>query len=341
MEAALIGPNGRTTLNISVVTIGRAASNTLVVQDVKASSRHAEIRPEGQGYSIVDLGSTNGTFVNEQRLAPNTPQPLNANDSIRIGDTRFTYEAPLATQAATVFDNAMPPQNNNPGYLPTMAAPPYMSQEQQAAPPVYPPAYNPNQNANYLPTMAAPSPYTDYQDSQLPPPPGPAPVYPPYNSAPSYYPPYEQRPAKPAANSALAKFRNNPRFRLYAIGAGIALVLIIVIVAVAVRNTSSPTQTLTAYCNAYKAGDYSSAYDLFSTNLQGQISRAQFVNSQTQAANQVGGITGCTITNVVESDPSATGTIIFTDAIGQTFQNHDKLVDQNGTWKIDSVFITQ
>lgn len=289
------------------MTLGRAASNALVVQDVKASSRHAEIRPEGQGYSIVDLGSTNGTFVNEQRLAPNTPQTLNANDSIRIGDTHFSYEAPLATQAATVFDNAMPPQNNNPAYLRT---------------------------------MATPSPYTDYQASQIPPPPGPAPAYPPYNSAPSYYPPYEQPPAKPTANSALAKFRSNPRFRLYTIDAGIALLLVIIIVAVAVRNTSSPTQTLTAYCNDYKAGDYSSAYDLFTTNLQGQISRAQFVNSQTQAANQVGGITGCTVTNVVESDPSATGTIIFTVAIGQTFQNRDKLVNQNGTWKIDSVFIT-
>ncbi len=139
----------------------------------------------------------------------------------------------------------------------------------------------------------------------------------------------------------MTKFRSNPRFRLFAIGGGVALVLIIVVVAFAARNLSSPTQTLTAYCNDYKAGDYAAAYDLFSSNLQGQITKASFVSSQTQAANQVGGITGCTITSVVESDPSATGTIIFTDSVGGTFQNRDKLVDENGTWKIDSVFITQ
>ncbi len=152
MEAALIGPTGRIALSSSVLTIGRVAGNALVVQDAKASSRHAEIRPEGQGYSIVDLGSTNGTFVNEQRIAANTPQMLNASDSIRIGDTRFTFEALVATQSATVFDNPAP-QQNNPAYLPTVAAapPPYMPPPpaQQAPPAVPPPAYPlaPNQNA--------------------------------------------------------------------------------------------------------------------------------------------------------------------------------------------------
>jgi pSer/pThr/pTyr-binding forkhead associated (FHA) protein len=328
VEAALIGPTGRTTLTSSVVTLGRAASNSLVVQDVKASSHHAEIRPEGQGYIIVDLGSTNGTFVNEQKIAPNTPQMLNANDSIRIGDTRFTYEAPLSTQAATVFDNALPPQNGNPSYLPTMAAPP----------PMYSSAPDQNQNANYLPTMAAPSPYTDYQSTPLPPPPGPAQDYPPYTAAPSYYSSYQQPAPAPSAPSTRERGRKNSRFRLYAIGAGIALLLIAgVIVAVAVSNASSPTKTLTDFCTDYKAGNFSAAYDLFSSNLQGQISRAQFVSSQTQASNQVGGVIGCTVSNVAESDPSATGIVTFTATNGQTFVNHDKLVDQNGTWKIDNV----
>jgi hypothetical protein len=45
-----------------------------------------------QGYNIVDLGSTNGTFVNEQRLIAHMPRLLNVGDKIRIGDTVLTYQ---------------------------------------------------------------------------------------------------------------------------------------------------------------------------------------------------------------------------------------------------------
>jgi pSer/pThr/pTyr-binding forkhead associated (FHA) protein len=64
MEAALNGPLGRMLLGPAIVTIGRVPGNSLVVNDPKASSHHAEIQPERQGYSITDLGSTNGTCVN-------------------------------------------------------------------------------------------------------------------------------------------------------------------------------------------------------------------------------------------------------------------------------------
>ena len=92
MEASLNSPNGLITLTTNTFIIGRSADNHFVIQDPQASSHHAEIRPDAQGYVLTDLGSTNGTFVNEQRLSPRVPRLLVSNDVIRIGSTRLTYE---------------------------------------------------------------------------------------------------------------------------------------------------------------------------------------------------------------------------------------------------------
>ncbi|HEY6540255.1 MAG TPA: FHA domain-containing protein [Ktedonobacteraceae bacterium] len=92
MNAALRGPLGRTALEATVFTIGSSPDNQLVIDDVKVSAHHAEIRSEGQGYSITDLGSTHGTYVNSQRLDWNTAYPLTPGSAITIGDTTFTFE---------------------------------------------------------------------------------------------------------------------------------------------------------------------------------------------------------------------------------------------------------
>ncbi len=94
MEAALYGLSGRTTLGPTVLTIGRAPDNQLVINDSQVSGHHAEIRPEGQGYCILDLGSTNHTFINEYQLISNTARSLNHGDRIRFGkNVVYTYEA--------------------------------------------------------------------------------------------------------------------------------------------------------------------------------------------------------------------------------------------------------
>src|SRR5438477_1869218 len=93
MEAALFGPSGRTILGPTVVTIGRAPDNQLVINDPLVSAHHAEIRPQGQGYYILDSGSTNHTFINEYQLTPNIPRSLNSGDSIRFGkNVVYTYK---------------------------------------------------------------------------------------------------------------------------------------------------------------------------------------------------------------------------------------------------------
>ena len=69
-------------------TLGRGDVE-IRLDDPFASSRHARISREGQVVVIEDLGSTNGTYLNEQPL--NGPQPLHDGDRIRIGDSEFSY----------------------------------------------------------------------------------------------------------------------------------------------------------------------------------------------------------------------------------------------------------
>jgi predicted component of type VI protein secretion system len=73
------------------LTIGRAGDNTLVLaRDDFASARHARVEAQRDGLWVIDLGSTNGTFVNGDRLT--RAQRLEPGDVIRIGESDFRYE---------------------------------------------------------------------------------------------------------------------------------------------------------------------------------------------------------------------------------------------------------
>jgi len=67
---------------------GRVGEKQL--QDVMVSRRHMKITQDGGQYVIEDLGSTNGTFVNGQRIS--RPVLLQHGDFIRIGETIFAFE---------------------------------------------------------------------------------------------------------------------------------------------------------------------------------------------------------------------------------------------------------
>jgi hypothetical protein len=72
------------------VTIGRSRGCDLVLEDAGASRRHAEIRPDQEGWTLQDLQSTNGVRVNGRRIRG--AQPLRPGDRIEIGSTEIVFE---------------------------------------------------------------------------------------------------------------------------------------------------------------------------------------------------------------------------------------------------------
>lgn len=81
-------PVSQVTLNRSL-TVGRAPDNDLVLASPTVSSRHAEIRVDGSGVEVVDLGSTNGTWVNGNRVSR---QKLAPGDRVSFDEIAFRYE---------------------------------------------------------------------------------------------------------------------------------------------------------------------------------------------------------------------------------------------------------
>jgi FHA domain len=69
-------------------TLGRGDVE-IVLEDAFASSQHARIERQGGAIVLEDLGSTNGTYLNEELL--HGPQPLHSGDRIRIGDSHFVF----------------------------------------------------------------------------------------------------------------------------------------------------------------------------------------------------------------------------------------------------------
>jgi ABC transport system ATP-binding/permease protein len=71
-----------------VISIGRRNTNDIVIDDMRISRLHAQIRLVPDGYMIFDTGSTGGTFVNSARISQ---QLLKTGDVISLGGYRFIF----------------------------------------------------------------------------------------------------------------------------------------------------------------------------------------------------------------------------------------------------------
>jgi predicted component of type VI protein secretion system len=81
------------------VRIGREAGVDVVIDNPGVSRLHAELRKEGDGWTVTDMGSANGTFLNGKRIA--ATELIKAGDEIGLGKFSLLFEKALAPAAAT------------------------------------------------------------------------------------------------------------------------------------------------------------------------------------------------------------------------------------------------
>jgi ABC-type multidrug transport system ATPase subunit/pSer/pThr/pTyr-binding forkhead associated (FHA) protein len=100
-EAALAAPEEITFGEKTVIQIGRDASNDVILNVSQVSRYNTQLERIGKRYKVKDLGSTNGTFVNDQRITEEVW--LNPDDSVRIGPYRFV----MGTESLIQFDDSL------------------------------------------------------------------------------------------------------------------------------------------------------------------------------------------------------------------------------------------
>ena len=112
-------PGAAFTLEGDQITVGRDSTNEIVINDAEVSRRHARLTFQGGKYVLEDLGSTNGTFVNGQRLAG--PRVLKAGEVVSFGeqivlvfestnlDAGATMVSPRAAAVPSASRPVMPP----------------------------------------------------------------------------------------------------------------------------------------------------------------------------------------------------------------------------------------
>jgi pSer/pThr/pTyr-binding forkhead associated (FHA) protein len=148
------------------VFIGRDIGNDVVINDPEVSRRHARIYLQGNMYIIEDLGSTNGTTVNGQKLTG--PYMLRAGEQITFGEhVNLSFEA--VSRIAEMPPAVQPIQSSPSISGPVTARPTYQAPVTPVQPPTYnspvqqPPAYPQQQYPPYQEPYQQPPAYPQQQ----------------------------------------------------------------------------------------------------------------------------------------------------------------------------------
>ncbi len=92
----LVDPTGREhSLRNATSTIGRAVECDIVITSKRVSREHARLNRSGRRVMLEDAGSTNGTYLNDERIM--APMELRDGDIVSVGDVKFTFHDPDST----------------------------------------------------------------------------------------------------------------------------------------------------------------------------------------------------------------------------------------------------
>jgi FHA domain len=196
--------------------VGRDPGCDVVVADGSVSRRHAKIQRRGEGYTVVDQGSANGTFIDSQRVAEVT---LRNGQELRFGAIAFTVELESEDAGATVAGIPAMTEATIIGTAPLLPVPPapkppVPAPPKPSLPPVPPRMPSPPPPPPAIPKPPAPPSAAQAKERFKPPPPPGGPVPP---------PPVPQMSAGPAP----AKKGKGPIFWIFAGCCGCLLLCVI------------------------------------------------------------------------------------------------------------------
>lgn len=157
-QLQITGPDGRDTIIIrpgETAIIGRQSSNIVYLKHSLVSRQHAQIVCTANGCQLTDLGSANGTRLNNEKLHPNVPTPLGEASKIQIGPYLLSIhqtEAEVEPELPQLLeaDQARTPDS---GDAPPIQPPPPPVAEERPLPPPIPLGLSPKRSRylQYLP----------------------------------------------------------------------------------------------------------------------------------------------------------------------------------------------
>lgn len=161
------GPEGfqaERTVTTGTVRFGRQPGNDVVLPHTQISRLHAQIETTAEGCRLTDLGSSNGTALNGEKIPANTPMLLRDGDRIKIGPFEIAFSQAAAEQPAEAA-------------APAQAADPSIVSSVEPAPPEPTETPQPEPAPSPAPRKAAAGPKAPARAKAAPPPPPPPPAF--------------------------------------------------------------------------------------------------------------------------------------------------------------------